>query len=233
MFANADSLFYYAREARLGKRLLSPEEIQALLSHARDSGDHTHHTSVSGHTHNTSQRKSTSEDEERGNGEGEGEEIESEEVRELGFDQSLGFRSCSVEEEKSRFVDVCLQMSGGFAYARGREECLQDDAMVQEEFETEPLVDHSDPCGGEGEVPTDSHTSVESWLAEVSWYQQVYVNISSRPSVQCNIFTFIYVLICRRKARKRRKERKNKSTEEIQVQVCSNLFPTFILWKSK
>lgn len=36
MFANADSLFYYAREARLTDKLLSPEEIQALLNYARE-----------------------------------------------------------------------------------------------------------------------------------------------------------------------------------------------------
>ena len=36
VFANADSLFYYAREARLGNRPLSTEEIQALLNKARE-----------------------------------------------------------------------------------------------------------------------------------------------------------------------------------------------------
>lgn len=162
----------------MGKRLLSPEEIQALLSHARDSGDHTHTTSVPGHTHDHTPiaseivdqgelTKSEENEREGEGGEGRGEEGEGQslqELREAGFDQSLGFSPCPVEGEKPRFEDFSPQVSGGFEYSRGQEQSSADHAEVEEEIVMEPPVDHSGQGGGEGDVPPGSHTSVESWM---------------------------------------------------------------------
>ena len=170
VFANADSLFYYAREARLGKRRLSPEEIQALLSHARDSGENTTSISVEQQRQSTAECEEEEEEEEEEGGEEEerGEDGGIGGEGEVGFDQSLGFSSTSVEgegEKKSRLGGDNLQMSGGFEYGRSKEELSTEHTVVEG---MEPPEDHSGPCGGEGDVPTDSRTSVESWIAEVS-----------------------------------------------------------------
>ena len=158
MFANADSLFYYAREARLGKRLLSQEEIQALLSQTRDSSSHTHVTSVS-----VSQRGS-GETRETGEGGDIGERGEGGETRESGDGESLGFGSPTLGGDGGEWGEAGLQISGGFKYTHNVEEKLTEPNQASE-VEMEPPEDHSGTYGGQGEGPTGSHTSVESWMA--------------------------------------------------------------------
>ena len=152
MFANADSLFYYAREARLGKRLLSPEEIQALLSQARDSSSQAHVTSVSVSQRGSGETRETGE----GGDIGEGEEI--------GDGESLGFGSPTLGGDGGDWGEAGLQISGGFKYTHNVEEKLTEPNQASE-VEMEPPEDHSGTYGGQGEGPTGSHTSVESWMA--------------------------------------------------------------------
>lgn len=163
MFANADSLFYYAREARLGKRLLSQEEIQALLSHARDP-ESTHVTSVPvKRNQEVIEEDEPQEDElcggqgEYGGPEGDGgqgeyggpEDDENQGVRGAGDGKSLKIEGemdvIPYDPLSSDQVEQLIPLHGS------------DHAL-------HPAVDQSD-ASGVGE-PTDSRTSMESWMLD-------------------------------------------------------------------
>ena len=155
VFANADSLFYYAREARHGKRSLSPEEIQRLLSHARQP-DTTNVTSVSIRGDGDMARGR----EKQGGPEEDGEQERNinQEARGAGDGQSLRIHSPTWEEEQlydgnhvlgdsTEAVDQCSPLHSSY-----------DEATLQ------PPVDQSGAQGGVGDVQTGSQASVESWM---------------------------------------------------------------------
>lgn len=148
MFANADSLFYYAREARLGKRLLSQEEIQALLNHAREPVA-THVTSVPV----TRSREVIEEDEVRedelcgGQGEYGGPED----------DENQGVRGAG--DGKSLHIEGEMDVLGYDPLSSD-----QGEQLIPLHSSDHALHPPSDASGG-GE-PTDSRTSMESWMLD-------------------------------------------------------------------
>ena len=162
MFANADSLFYYAREARHGRRSFSPEEIQRLLSHARDP-DTANVTSVAirGDTidgDTAGVREEEGELEEDGGDLGERGESINQEARGVGDGQSLRINSPSLEEEKLN--------NGGHVLG----DCIDavDQWSLLYSSHDQPVlqspVDQSGAQGGVGDERTGSQASVESWM---------------------------------------------------------------------
>ena len=162
MFANADSLFYYAREARHGKRSLSPEEIQRLLSHARDQ-DVTNVTSVTirGDTADRDtarDREEQGELEEEDEGLGEREGSISQDARGMGDGQSLHINSPSLEEEKL--------YDGGHVLGDSTDPADQWSPLYSsyDQPVLQSPVDQDGAQGGVGDERTGSQASVESWM---------------------------------------------------------------------
>ena len=205
MFANSDSLFYYAREARLGQRMLSPEEIQALLSHAREP-DTTNITSVPV----TGSRGAVGEDsgvceelrEKEGKIRGEG---EGEEERGVGDGQSLGFDSPTfiTRQQVGMEGEVLLESSGFDPMISAQETdqwspyrpcSIGSDSEFQSPAHhsgacggvgeerpnshiSQSPTDHSGACGGVGEERPNSHVSVESWMKADTEEEEVSYNM--------------------------------------------------------
>lgn len=151
VFANADSLFYYAREARLGKRLLSPEEIQALLSRARDPVA-THVTSVPITRSQIIEEDEMQEDDLSGGQGGFGgpEDDENQGVRGAGDGKSVHMASL-FEGEKQEMDDPVNQ---------------EDQWLLQPsgDYPPHPPVDQSEATGVS--QPAHSQPLMESWMLD-------------------------------------------------------------------
>ena len=164
MFANADSLFYYAREARHGQRSLSQEEIHRLLSQARDP-DTTNVTSVSVR-HDAFEEDIIREREDL-EGLGEGEEAEGDEgqgMRGTGDGQSLHVSSPTLEKEQLNdgsdvLADSCDPLTSTHAVDQWSPHQAGYDESV---FRSQ--VDQSGAQGGVGDGQTESQASIESWM---------------------------------------------------------------------
>lgn len=181
MFANADSLFYYAREARLGKRLLSQEEIQALLSHARDP-ESTHVTSVPvKRSQEVIEEDEPQEDElcggqgEYGGPEGDRGQGEYGGLEGDGGPEGDGGQGEYKGPEDDENQGVRGAGDGKSLKIEGEMDVIPYDPLSSDQVEQliplhgsdhalHPAVDQNDASGG-GE-PTDSRTSMESWMLD-------------------------------------------------------------------
>ena len=165
VFANADSLFYYARDARLGKRLLSPEEIQALLSRAKEP-EATNVTSVPITRRDIEGGEEDGED--IGGGRGVGREGG-------GVGDENGFHGDSASDGFGMSDDlIATYSSGGFdptntagvadqwspQHTRGEGYGESNNPIIQ------PPVDQSGEVGGVGKERRRSQASVESWMLD-------------------------------------------------------------------
>ena len=168
VFANADSLFYYARVARLGKRLLSPEEIQALLSRAKEP-EATNVTSVPIARRDIEGGEEDGEESGGGRGVGGG----NKEGGRVGDEN--GFHGDSASDGFGMSDDlIATYSSGGFdptntagvadqwspQHTRGEGYGESNDPIIQ------PPVDQSSEVGGVGKERRRSQASVESWMLD-------------------------------------------------------------------
>ena len=182
VFANADSLFYYAREARLGKRLLSQEEIQALLSHARDPVT-THVTSVP--VREVIEEDGAQEDELCGGQGGYGGPEDDGEQGGYGApegDENQGVREAG--DGKSPNIEGEMDV---VAYdSLGSDQVEQLIPLQGSDHALHPAVDQSDASGDGGE-PADSRTSMESWMLdrEETSFEEVYAKLHYCSFEQC------------------------------------------------
>ena len=127
--------------------MLSPEEIQALLNHAREP-DAANMTAV----------PVRQDDVFGGLGEQEGDrehhgEHENQEVGGTGDGQSLGFDNPTLEDKQLEHGSEVIQTSGGF------------DTYTTQAVDQWSPVDHSGTCGVVGEEQMGSQASVDSWIA--------------------------------------------------------------------
>lgn len=167
VFANADSLFYYAREARLGKRLLSPEEIQALLNCVRE--PETTVTSVpikNGHEACGGQERD-----------------ENLEARGTGDGKSLGSPTLEGEQQE---MELLTTAAGSFNTLNSAQDVDQWSPEPTSSNDYTKLmiqspVDQSGGSGGVGDERRGSQASVESWMLsrgakneEVVWTKNIY-----------------------------------------------------------